>query len=255
MGLGIKFTIDTTKLVKLIKKFPEALDKRLADAVGTQVTLAMRRLIARGISPIEGHGKFPPYKASLKGGMVKSAKSEDKFLKTSIKQSITSRRQALKSMRSRLSGTKGKDQRKALREKIKQESLKLKLFIKQGGREKSKSESALTALKNRKYYPDSVAADFPNKKRRPVNLYLSGDFLDNLGEIKKDRKLGKNFNVSMGFKGKFADYELGHREQHNGQGFRPIIPAKEGDETFVVTIQKLYLDLIRQAIKNYRIKK
>ncbi len=255
MAQRVKVTIDTTKLTKLIMKFPEALDKRLADSVATQVILMMRRLIARGISPIEGHGKFPPYKAALKGAIVKQSKSENKFLKTSIKQSINSRRQALKSLRARAQNAKSKTERKSLREKIKQESLKLKLFKSQGGKQKAQSDEALNKLKNRKFYPDSVQSQYPDKKRRPVNLYLSGDFLDNLQEITADRKLFKDFNVSLGFKGKFADYEKGHREMHNGQGFRPIIPAKEGDETFVVTIQKLYIDLIRQAIKNYRIKK
>lgn len=252
MAQKVKVEIDTSKLKKLIMRFPEALDKRLADSVATQVVILMRRLIARGISPIQGHGKFPPYKAALKGGIVKGAKSENKFLKTALKQSINSRRQALKSMRSRLTNTKGKEERKSLRARIKQEALKLKLFKSTGGREKAKSDEALDKLKNRKFYPDSVQSQYPNKKRRPVNLYLSGDFLDNLGELTEDRKLGKDFNVSLGFKGKFAKYEQGHREMANGQGFRPIIPIKEGNETFVVTIQKLYVDLIRQAIKNYR---
>jgi hypothetical protein len=102
-------------------------------------------------------------------------------------------------------------------------------------------------------YPDSVLNKFPNKRRRPVNLKLSGKFLDN-GLEQWNEGLKQKFSVAIGFKKKpFVDYERGHREQANGQGFRPIIPQQQ--EKFVKSIRLIIDDLIKEAIDSYINKK
>jgi hypothetical protein len=74
--------------------------------------------------------------------------------------------------------------------------------------------------------PDSYPGD--RKKRRPVNLKLSGKFLKQL--VFKTRT-GRNASIRIGF---FRDYgktlEQGHREGANTQPKRPIIPT--GDQEF-----------------------
>ena len=90
-------------------------------------------------------------------------------------------------------------------------------------------------------YPYSAMKKFPGKKERPVNLKLSGDFLNALSA-----RVGKS-RIDIGFFDKpFEDYELGHREGANGQPKRPIIPIK-GEELspsiyrrLVKTLQKVF---------------
>jgi hypothetical protein len=117
--------------------------------------------------------------------------------------------------------------------------------------EKGKSKKAKATLK--KKYPDTILNKFPNKRRRPVNLELSGKFLDN-GLEQWNEGLKQKFSVAIGFKKKpFVDYERGHREQANGQGFRPIIPQQQ--EKFVKSIRLIIDDLIKEAIDSYINKK
>lgn len=79
--------------------------------------------------------------------------------------------------------------------------------------------------KNPTNYPDKIQNKFPNKKRRPVNLILSGDFLRTL--IYKISL--SNNSITIGFFDKKSQKkEQGHREGYKGQPSRPIIP--EGNE-------------------------
>lgn len=71
------------------------------------------------------------------------------------------------------------------------------------------------AYKNKDKYPGK------RKLPRPVNLYLSGDFLDSLSSKNLKR------SVSFFYKGRENQLkETGHAEGHNGQPKRPTIPEK-----------------------------
>ncbi len=86
-------------------------------------------------------------------------------------------------------------------------------------------------------YPYSVQHKFPQKRERPVNLFLSGKFLAALTyKISGRRLLIGYFDESQAVK------EQGHREGANGQPIRPTIP--QGNEEFSATIyQRVVKDL------------
>jgi hypothetical protein len=100
----------------------------------------------------------------------------------------------------------------------------------------------------KKFYPDSVKKDFPSKRRRPVNLFLSGDFLKSL----------KAYPVSVGkiFIGYTTKYgkklESGHRDGVNGQPNRPTIPEKPNErfaQPILSGIIKLFRDSFSDELK------
>lgn len=104
--------------------------------------------------------------------------------------------------------------------------------------------------KQRKRYPDTVKGKFPAKRRRPVNLNLSGKFLRAL------KAFPKSINViTVGF---FSEYgetlEQGHRTGANGQAERPIIPINGEGFTKVIRteILKLYRESILEVLKRSR---
>lgn len=150
--------------------------------LGDAIIDEMKAAIAKGISPIKKAGRFPAYKYAADFNEVKKGILQQ--LKTS------------ESYR----GIKGKGaaQRK-------------KSFVDQITKKQTKN------IRSR--YPFNVQKEFPHKKLRPVNLNLSGDFLDNLVSQVKNKKLRIGF-----FKDPWMKYESGHREGVNGQPKRPIIP-------------------------------
>lgn len=94
------------------------------------------------------------------------------------------------------------------------------------------------AYKNPARYPKRAQKDFPSKKERPVNLKLSGAFLDSL---KVTSASGAKFTI--GFDNKLSeDKESGHREGVFGQPKRPIIP--QSNETFAVSIKQIIVSEI-----------
>lgn len=83
------------------------------------------------------------------------------------------------------------------------------------------------------------------KSLTPVNLKVSGKFLDSLKATVQRTKNG--YAVVIGLSGNLSNKkEEGHRSGHNGQAERPIIP-QEG-EKFSQAIQRVYLDIINDAI-------
>jgi hypothetical protein len=85
---------------------------------------------------------------------------------------------------------------------------------------------------------------FPAKRRRPVNLYLSGKFLKSL---KFKIKQGKKPRITIGFFNKKSKLkEKGHRDQTGGQMKRPIIPERE--ESFTRPILKAIEDYLVKAL-------
>ncbi len=102
---------------------------------------------------------------------------------------------------------------------------------------------------NKKKYPDTVRGDFPGKRRRPVNLSLSGKFLRSLKSYVKSRNI-----IEVGFTDDRSKIlEAGHRFGANGQGKRPIIPLAQNGEDFVKSIKlaitKIYRDNVIQYLK------
>jgi hypothetical protein len=91
------------------------------------------------------------------------------------------------------------------------------------------------AYKNPENYPDKIKKRFPSKRRRPVNLELSGDFLKNLkfkieNKVKKLGKFVEKREIKVGFFDEESiNKEKGHRDGANGQPKRPIIPNKKED--------------------------
>lgn len=104
-------------------------------------------------------------------------------------------------------------------------------------------------------YPANQKNNYPDKKQRPVNLTLSGEFLSALSSrIIKNNAKGK-FPVEVGYilknKGKVSasKKEEGHREGVNGQPKRPTIP--QGDEQFAAKLQKIIFGAYRESYKRY----
>lgn len=93
-------------------------------------------------------------------------------------------------------------------------------------------------------YPNSVKKRYPNKRNRPVNLRLSGEFLDKALRYKTNPSKQA---LSIGFfDSKNAAKEQGHREGAKGQPKRPIIP--QGSEKFSLQVTQRIVDLMLQAI-------
>lgn len=94
-------------------------------------------------------------------------------------------------------------------------------------------------------YPITVRKKYPGKKSRPVNLRLSGKFLDEGLEYKSDVS---KLTVDVGFfDEQYEVMEQGHRKGTNGQGKRPTIP--QGNQTFAQTIMRKFERHV-QAIMN-----
>lgn len=98
-------------------------------------------------------------------------------------------------------------------------------------------------------YPYNVQDKFPDKKVTPVNLKLSGDFLDSLTyEWKRlTNKIGRTlifFNDSYQ-----EDKEYGHRYGANGQPKRPIMPFQNAGEKLAATIDAKIAKILRARLK------
>jgi hypothetical protein len=99
-------------------------------------------------------------------------------------------------------------------------------------------------------YPYSVQKDFPQKRPRPVNLFLSGDFLSNLTYALG--RSGKKQVVTIGFFDELSKKkESGHRVGVNGQPKRPIIPASSESFSQIIKLDilKIMKDVLKKASK------
>ncbi len=94
-------------------------------------------------------------------------------------------------------------------------------------------------------YPSNVNKEtYPNKRRTPVNLFLSGDQMDDL------KSWVIRAGIQIGYTHKQAiNKERGHREGTNGQPQRPTIPVASQNEEFAVKIQNVYLKAIEKNLK------
>lgn len=95
-------------------------------------------------------------------------------------------------------------------------------------------------------YPNTVRKRFPGKRKRPVNLKLSGAFLKALKS--KTISTGRKLEIEIGyFDPKEAIKEDGHREGANTQPKRPTIPIKT--EEFALSIQQSADDEVVRVVK------
>lgn len=100
-------------------------------------------------------------------------------------------------------------------------------------------------------YKDPDKYPGKRKNKRPVNLYLTGEFLDSLKFIPKSSKSG--FDTVIYYDGKESELkEQGHREGANGQPLRPTIP--QGGEKFAETIRIAFSKIYRQRLKDLKAK-
>lgn len=104
-----------------------------------------------------------------------------------------------------------------------------RIVIKETVQKANKGISPLTGKRFPAYinptnYPDKVKKKFPTKRRRPVNLHLSGDFLSSL--IFEARP-GSKPSIRFTFSDNLSKLkEKGHREGAGGQPKRPIMPDR-----------------------------
>jgi len=117
--------------------------------------------------------------------------------------------------------------------------------IGRGARFPAYKATALAAKERRNRYPFNQRNKFPSKRARPVNLTLSGDFLNDL--TFRVKRVGAKISIQIGFFGrKSAIKEKGHREGANGQPRRPIIPSKQ--EQYSRKVQQVVIKLVQKTL-------
>jgi hypothetical protein len=97
-------------------------------------------------------------------------------------------------------------------------------------------------------YPDSVRHKYPEKRQRPVNLYLSGAMLDALTFRVLAARNGNAVEVGY-YDSDQAKKEEGHAIGWNGQPKRPTIPGP--GQQFAVRIQAVVIQEIKKALSQY----
>lgn len=189
----------------------DSLNETVANDIGVTITTTMLLLISKGISPIEGNGRFPAYKwAEFRNNLKKERSAIGRALKKNKKSWLVYKR---------------KNKRQIL------------LAQKEANR---KDQSFVN---NR--YPFTAEAKRWGKKPRPVNLRLSGDFLTSLEHVVT--KTAEGVGLEIGFWDPLSiDKEQGHREGANTQPERPIIPIDR--EEFAQTILNAVFKKIEQVI-------
>lgn len=220
-------------LSKFLDKLADvASSEDLAASIGFTVRYRMLQLISRGISPILGYGRFPEYKGALRRKLVAKG---SKFARREIAK-ISSQIRATKAS----SIATGRAVSNSAIGRLRARKAHLK-FLK----------SAAQKASQRGYPYDTKEYREGKKFPRPVNLFLTGEFLRSLTFTVK--KVEKRAQITIGFfEAKQALKEKGHREGANGQARRPIIPRKsEGwAETIRLDIMKLLRDAITKAARS-----
>lgn len=230
-------------LLRYLAGVQATLDDRVAQEIGDAVVMAMKDMIAKGISPIEGAGRFPAYLAAANvNGLRKriTALGQGSKRRRQTARQLTAQTRSLKwqrVFRSRNSIRAAKANIRAQRAALKAQALESKS-------QRNALKAGIGGIKSRGY-PYSVQDKYPDKRPRPVNLFLSGDFLAAL-EARVTGSAG-GFGLEIGFfDSDQAVKEQGHREQAGGQGFRPIIPIDR--EEFALTIQRVIIKIVDQVI-------
>lgn len=106
---------------------------------------------------------------------------------------------------------------------------------------------AYASTRNGKGYPNTpdIQKKFPNKSTRPVNLKLSGEFLDALEHKKKSGGVEIGwFNPTRHIKNLIETHQQG---LHPDVPRRQVLPTDEGNE-FVSPIQRLIKNIVLRRI-------
>lgn len=104
------------------------------------------------------------------------------------------------------------------------------------------------AYKNPDEYPGRRMKAYPGKRKSPVNLFLTGEFMASLSS--RVVKTRGGFGAEIGYDSRLSGKkEQGHREGVNGQPSRPTIPDAKAGERFSKIIQDEYLKVMNRAIK------
>jgi hypothetical protein len=113
------------------------------------------------------------------------------------------------------------------------------------GQSPIKGYGPFPAYKDPKKYPGD------RKPKRPVNLYLDGDFWNSL--TRKAKRGTTGYDTVIFYQGKENDKkEQGHREGANGQPKRPTLPR--GNQTFAESIRIAFTKIYRQRLKDLKAK-
>lgn len=102
-------------------------------------------------------------------------------------------------------------------------------------------------------YPNTVRRQFPAKRRRPVNLKLSGAFLRMLRG--KPKKVGRAFSPNVGFFDNLSrKKESGHRDGVNGQPKRAIIPVggESLKKSILIRVEKAFKAAILKVVRKFK---
>lgn len=230
-------------------------DKETLQIVGNGIVSEMKSMISRGISPIEGAGRFPEYKIKTTQrnaqNAIKAARAERARTRSKAAESkkITKRtRLAARATRfiGKVTGNKRvKSYAKDLSRRGKQNALKTRLLNSHARRQQKGIRGQVSAKKELRGYPYTVQKKYPNKKPRPVNLFLRGDFLGALKAFVAGSEVDAKLSIG------FEDFEMeqieeGHRIGWLGQGKRPIIP--QAGEKFAQRIQQVAEKILGQVI-------
>ncbi len=204
-----------------LKPFAEGsiVDTQTASLIGTVVETMSKRVISTGLSPVLGVGRFVPY-------VGQGAFSEiTKLLKEAQKRRFT-----------RLSESAKRAQSANLK----------KLVARQRSAAMSQAKAQADRIKNR-FYPYSAMKKYPDKKVKPVNLYLDGSFLDTLTHAPRPNgiEFGHLFPDA-----KTKDLFEAHNEGLNKYvPQRKYLPNKKG-ELFIVSIMRAIRNVYSQRIKS-----
>lgn len=109
-----------------------------------------------------------------------------------------------------------------------------------GSKSKKKVAKRIVADIKKTKYPFNQRENFPDKRERPVNIYLSGDMLKNLKAFVTGKRLEVGYRDELS-----AKKEQGHREGVNTQPKRPTIPEK--NEEFSPTIYRRLLKTVQEV--------
>jgi hypothetical protein len=117
--------------------------------------------------------------------------------------------------------------------------------------ERKKAAKGIAAGIKSRGYPYSVQDEFPDKKPRPVNLKLSGKFLDSLRVLVEPGAGSRGWTPKVGFSDPLSiDKEEGHATGANGQPKRPIIPAEF--QEFTKGIRNVVLEKFAEILARRR---
>ena len=112
----------------------------------------------------------------------------------------------------------------------------------------SKGVSPIKGAGRFERYKNSDKYPGDRKPARPVNLFLTGEFIDSLRY--KSKKITEGLEVKVFYGTRLSNLkEQGHREGANRQPKRPTIP--NDSEEIAVSIERKILAYIKDLLKNF----